>query len=173
MRGHGRCRGLPVASRHGNTPFIFHEQGQYLRPLHQGHAPARGFPHLGVILFNRRRVHHDARFSDIAGLVPDLDARAEVPEFPRDSALPGVRTAHLVSVAHEQAGDPAHADAADTDKMKMFGQTVSGNVHPHPTNTGTRALQLPRRALPPRRNAGCAGTRHAGAQASSRPREYP
>ena len=116
---HGGGGRLAVRAGDGDADLTAHQLAEHLGARHDRHAEALGLDYLGVVRANGRRHDHDLGSDDVPRLVADRDARAELGQASRGLALGEIRAADDITLVEKHLGDTAHADAADSDEVKL------------------------------------------------------
>ena len=118
-----RRRSLAVRPRHGHHVLAFGEVPQHLRALLDTEPVVGEIAVLAVLLRHCRGIHHHRRrrVEELRGdqphVVLEMDRRPLGRQLVRQVRRRTVVTGHLFTLVQEIAGQGAHADAADTQKI--------------------------------------------------------
>ena len=123
----------------GDAVFEAHQLGQHLRALDDGNLAGVGLYHLGIGSADRRTGDHDRGPGYVPGVMAFINCRPQLrkPVGHRTAAQIGARDLHLQ--AEQNLRNPAHADAADADEVRVLGGGEHGGAKLHFTIRAGRA----------------------------------
>ena len=124
-RGHERSGGgLAVRAGDGDAVLHAHQLGEHLGPRNHRDPVQARLANLRVFVVDRARVHDHVRPVHVLGTVPDVDPHAEAFQILGVLAGPQIGTGHVELQRAQDLGEPAHADAADTDEVHVTNATA-------------------------------------------------
>ncbi len=130
-RGDKRCSGgLSMRAGHQNRVLEPPQFGQHLGAGNHGNSLPPGRPHFGIVLLHGRGYDDHMGTVYILGLMSNEYVDTESPQAFHVGRFRKVRARDLVAKVIEHFGDPAHADAADADKM--YHSVALKHYHPLP-----------------------------------------
>ena len=130
---HRRRGGLAVGAGDGDRAPGGGDGGEDLRSPQHGDASFDGRPHLGVRRCDGGRHGHRVDVADVRRSMADLDVDAEHPKSLEADRCLEVAARDLMPHGGQDAGDGAHAGAADPDDVDAAGHgEVDGRRRPLP-----------------------------------------
>jgi hypothetical protein len=125
---HAGGGGLTVGAGDRDADLAGHQQGQELGAAEDGDAEAAGGDQLRVAGPDRGRGHHQVGPAEPVAVVAGVDVGAEGAEAGEGGGLGPVGAGDGVPGGQQQAGQAAHAGAADADQV--HGPPAAAEVHP-------------------------------------------
>ena len=107
-------------ARNSDAVFQPHQLGQHLRTLNHGNLARVRLQHLRIFRVHGRAGHDHCRSIHIGRVVPLVDSRAQCGEPVSDGATLQIGTGDLHAQIEQDFGNAAHADAADTDEVRVL-----------------------------------------------------
>ncbi len=104
----------------GDAVLEPHELGQHLRALDHGNLAGVGLEHLGIVRVDRRARHHHRCASDVGRVVAFINSRAQLRQPVGHRAALEIGAGDLHAQIEQNLGNAAHADAADTDEVRVL-----------------------------------------------------
>ena len=105
----------------GDAVLEAHQLGQHLGALNDGNLAGVGFNDLGVARADRGAGDNDRGAGYVAGLVAFIDGCAQLRQAVGDWTAAKIGAGDFHAEAEQNLGNAAHADAADTDEVRVLG----------------------------------------------------
>jgi hypothetical protein len=117
----GDCYGIAV---------IVHDLPEQLRPCEHGLSAPERFRKFRVVRMNGSGINDDVRFiADVVRTLGTGDHSSLRLKLLRQPGPPGIGSGYSKTFLHKNGSEPAHADAAYTDKVDTYGVLKIYPVH--------------------------------------------
>ena len=117
---HRRGGGFAVHAGNGDAVFEPHQLGQHLRTLNHGNLARLRLQHFWVFRVHCRAGDDHRRPGHVGRVVPFVNRRAQLRQPVSDGAALQIRAGNLHAQVEQDFGNAAHADAADTDEVRVL-----------------------------------------------------
>jgi hypothetical protein len=131
--------GLAVGAGNRDAFFHAHQLGQHDGARHHRQQLGVGGHHLGVVGLDRGGGDDAVGPVDVRGVVPDVDARAQLLQAAGGGAVAQVAARNGVALVEQHLGNAAHAGTTDADEMDV----TDGVFHAQQARAGLQRSARP------------------------------